>query len=231
MKKTRPKKRSPRRSEDETRGVILVAARTVFMSYGFAAASVSGIAKEAGVSTKTIYRFFDTKTDILIDVIKSFLEVILPGFDRYDAHDAASLESALRQLLRELAEHGLSENGNAANRLALAEIVRVPDMIAAYYREGHEKIIEGLARWLDRQRRAGLLKLDDPRMAAAMLLSMAFADLTRDATVSNKPPSGAEIDRWVAGAVKIFLQGAGVPDAERMAPQASPRKLRATAQR
>jgi len=228
LKKTRPKKqRSPRRSEDETRGAILAAARTVFMGHGFAAASVSGIAKEAGVSTKTIYRFFDTKTDILVDVIKSFLAVILPGFDRYEAQDAASLESALRLMLRELAEYGLSENGNAANRLALAEIARVPEMVAAYYREGHEKIIDGLARWLDRRRRDGLLKLDDPHMAAAMLLSMAFADLTRDATVSNKPPSGEEIDRWVAGAVKIFLKGAGVPDAGHM----TPRKPRAATRR
>lgn len=212
------------------RGAIMAAARTVFMGEGFGAASVSAIATEAGVSTKTIYRFFDTKTDILVATIQSFLEVILPGFDRYEAHDAASLETALGNLLRELSGYGLSEGGIAANRLAVTEVIRVPDMVAAYYREGHEKIIDGVARWLQKQADAGLLRLEDCRMAAAMLLSMIFADLTRDATVSGKPPSAREIDRWIATGVRIFLKGA-VPDAGRTDVAAAPRRQRAGAQR
>jgi len=187
--------RKTRREEAEVRGAILGAATTVFMT------------KLAGVSTKTIYRFFETKTEILTAVITSYMEVMLPGLDAYEVAGPEAVEPTLVRMLQELSQYGLSANGVAAERLAVTEVMRVPDMIAAYYREGHEQVIKAVARWLKRQVDAGYLAIDDPQIAAAMLISMVFADLSRASLVSGEAADPAEIDRWITAGVAIFLRG------------------------
>lgn len=199
-----------RRDEADLRAAILQAATAVFLTEGFSSASVGTIARAGGVSTKTIYRFFETKTDILVAVISSFMEVVLPGFDAYVVERAEELEPVLNRLLTDTAVYGLSDAGLAANRLAVTEMMRVPEMVAAYYREGHEKLIAAVGRWLARQVAAGYLALAAPERAAAMLLSMAYSDLTREAMISGEPPSSARIADWVAEAVAIFLRGVSV---------------------
>ena len=57
------------RSDEETKTVILSAAEEQFRKDGYASASISDIAKAAGVSTKTLYRLFPAKPDLFSDVI------------------------------------------------------------------------------------------------------------------------------------------------------------------
>ncbi|MDD3445477.1 MAG: TetR/AcrR family transcriptional regulator [Zavarzinia sp.] len=200
-----------RRSEADVREAIISAASAEFLTAGFAAASVGHIARSAGVSTKTIYRFYETKTDLLAEVISSFMAMMLPGLDSYVVEKPEDLAPTLTRLLTQLAGYGLSGPGLAAGRLAMTEMMRVPEMVAAYYREGHEKIIVAVGRWLARQVEAGRLRLAAPEQAAAMLLSMVFADLTRRAMVAGEPPSEAEIANWIGAGVEIFLKGAEAP--------------------
>ncbi|PWR22445.1 hypothetical protein DKG75_09820 [Zavarzinia compransoris] len=136
------------------------------------------------------------------------MDIVLPGFDAYVVERAEDLEPVMNRLLTHTAVYGLSDAGLAANRLAVTEMMRVPEMVAAYYREGHEKLIAAVGRWLGRQAAAGHLRLDRPERAAAMLLSMAYADLTREAMVTGEPPEPEKIAAWVAEAVAIFLRGA-----------------------
>lgn len=58
---------SPRRREQAaaTRGEILGAAQRLFERQGYAATSMAAIAAEAGVSTKTVYLAFETKSGLL----------------------------------------------------------------------------------------------------------------------------------------------------------------------
>lgn len=58
---------SPRRREqaEATRGQILKAAQRLFEERGYSATSVSAIAAEAGVASKTVYLAFETKSGLL----------------------------------------------------------------------------------------------------------------------------------------------------------------------
>src|SRR5438477_7038628 len=49
------------RSDEETRSLILEAARAEFAHSGYAATSMENLARRAGVSTKTLYRLFPNK--------------------------------------------------------------------------------------------------------------------------------------------------------------------------
>jgi len=70
---------SPRRREQAaaTRGEILGAAQRLFEREGYAATSVAAIATAAGVSTKTVYLAFETKSGLL----RAAWNVLLRGDD------------------------------------------------------------------------------------------------------------------------------------------------------
>lgn len=70
---------SPRRREQAaaTRSEILGAAQRLFERQGYAATSMAAVAAEAGVSTKTVYLAFDTKSGLL----RAAWNVLLRGDD------------------------------------------------------------------------------------------------------------------------------------------------------
>ena len=72
------------RDEGKQRALLKATVKTV-NAMGFAAASVSKIAKEAGVSPATLYVYYDNKEDLLtstyIDIKKDFSRAVLKDFD------------------------------------------------------------------------------------------------------------------------------------------------------
>ena len=71
---------------------ILEAAERVFRQYGYAKTTVADIAKELGMSTANIYRFFGSKVEIHQALCSRMLN--------------ASYEMALHYLVRKLAKAG-----------------------------------------------------------------------------------------------------------------------------
>jgi AcrR family transcriptional regulator len=63
-------------------GEIEAAARTVFCRHGYTAASIAEIAAEAGIAEGTIYKFFESKQQLLGRVIQIWYESMLEVFDR-----------------------------------------------------------------------------------------------------------------------------------------------------
>jgi len=61
---------------DDKRQRILDAATRVFAEKGFEYATISEIAKEAGMSTGLIYSYFKNKMDVLLSLILIFLQTI-----------------------------------------------------------------------------------------------------------------------------------------------------------
>ena len=101
-----------RRRREATRLEIAEAAVTLFMEQGFDATTVDQIAKVAGVSLRTFYRYCDSKDDVLTAVFVTgrnrFVEVIAeicdivtgPVSAEAVADDAATLERQGRILAK-----------------------------------------------------------------------------------------------------------------------------------
>jgi len=74
-----------RAKDEEKQAALFEATVKTVNAVGFAAASVSKIAKEAGVSPATLYVYYDNKEDLLvstyIDIKKDFSRAILRDFD------------------------------------------------------------------------------------------------------------------------------------------------------
>jgi AcrR family transcriptional regulator len=60
----------------QTRAEIVGAAMAVFAEQGFDATSMNDVASAAGVSRRTIYRYFETKDDLVFESPRRWLEVL-----------------------------------------------------------------------------------------------------------------------------------------------------------
>src|ERR1700678_4191385 len=64
-----PKGRAPHRRDENARIAVLHAADDLLVERGFGGVTVEGIAARAGVAKQTIYRWWPSKVDILLDTL------------------------------------------------------------------------------------------------------------------------------------------------------------------
>jgi AcrR family transcriptional regulator len=85
-----PVRRGPR-----ARAAILEAADDLLVEKGFGATTIEGIAARSGVAKQTIYRWWTSKVDLLLDCLIDDAGTDLPPFDT-----GSSAEDLRRELLR-----------------------------------------------------------------------------------------------------------------------------------
>jgi AcrR family transcriptional regulator len=122
---------------------VLEAADGLLVEKGFAGLTMEGIAARAGVAKQTVYRWWPSKTDVLVDAFLQDLAEELPPQDHGD------LTLDLRAHLRQLA-HFLGQSDPGAVFRALIAQTQHDPAFAAEFR----------ARYLDEQRRRDRLPLE-----------------------------------------------------------------------
>ena len=108
----RPRGRPPVRDDEETKQIVLDAARHTFAVEGYAATSTEELARSAGISTKTLYRLFPGKAALFEAMCVDRLERLLSAVD-LQAGDEVDIETGLRAAL-----------------LACADLALDPDVVA-----------------------------------------------------------------------------------------------------
>ena len=195
------------RPDDETRGIIYGAARHVFADNGYAATSMEAVARQAGVSTKTLYRLIPNKAALFEGMVTDRLDRTLTNVDLH-AIDHADIEEALYAALMACAELTLDEEVIALQRMVLQEACKTSDIGGMFYRNGVARITAALADWLRTQQKRGLIELDDVEEAAGMLLGMVASAPRRAAMFGSVPlPPRAAIEARVRRCAALFLKG------------------------
>jgi len=80
-----PRNRRPRDREAKS-SEIVEAAATLFAQVGFDKTSMASVARAAGVTTTTIYWYFQDKEALLVAVLDHLLGEMLPGLEAQAAH-------------------------------------------------------------------------------------------------------------------------------------------------
>jgi TetR/AcrR family transcriptional repressor of mexJK operon len=94
------------------------------------------------------------------------------------------------------------------HRLIIAESSRFPDLAAAVNNQGaSEEAVRLIAGLLEREARAGNLRLDNPTFAAEQFLHMLVAGPQRRALGLGSPLSSEALDAWARDVVNLFLNG------------------------
>jgi TetR/AcrR family transcriptional repressor of mexJK operon len=197
------------------RQAILDAAATIFFSEGYLGTSMDEIAARAGVSKQTVYKHFADKERLFVEIVVATVdEVSDPVHEevlQFLHGRSPDLERDLRELGRQLLARVLQPRVLELRRLVIGEASRFPELGRAFYERGPERTIDALAQAFEGLARRGVLRLEDPRLAAAhfnwLVMSVpinAAMFLGEDAV-----PPAAEMRRIVDGAVRAFVAAYG----------------------
>ena len=106
----------------EKRSAILKQAAVYFADHGYDRASVNGLASACGISKSLIYHYYDSKEQLLFDILHSHLRALYEGL--IALQPAADPEVQLRQLVRKLLQ--MYRGADAEHRLQLQSTTALP---------------------------------------------------------------------------------------------------------
>lgn len=202
----RPRGRPPTRSREETRRILIEAAAAEFEAKGYAETSMADVAQRAGVSTRTVYRLIPNKADLLVRVASNGIGQSMLEVDA-EALDMLSTSEALERILIAYGMLTLSQRSISMHRLVI-ECDRFLEVATACYRFAIPRDNEGMAAWLRRQSERGLIKVDDPQLAAGMLRGMMSMDPQRAVMLGQRDVPGAyEVAARAKECTRLFLDG------------------------
>jgi AcrR family transcriptional regulator len=180
--------RPHRRGSARSRQAILNAADDLLVEQGFAALTIEGIAARAGVAKQTIYRWWPSKVELLMD---NFLDDAEEGLK---APDTGSIAGDLRAHLRRLATFLEDEPAGRVLRALIGQAQHDPGMASEFRdrylapRREHDRVI--LARAIER----GELR---PQLDLDATLDLLHGPLYYRALVTGEPIDRAFIDALV----------------------------------
>jgi AcrR family transcriptional regulator len=123
-----PKGRAPHRRDEKARLAVLHAADDLLVERGFGGVTIEGIAARAGVAKQTIYRWWPSKVDILLDTLidDASGQLAIPA-------TGSTIESA-RRYLRRLARFLTKEPAGRVLLALIGEAQHDPE-VARTFRE------------------------------------------------------------------------------------------------
>ena len=191
------------------RAAIESAALALFLRDGYARTSVDAVAREAGVSKRTVYDYYGDKQTLFLDVITrtqaGYEDRFRELLDRTLPADAPDLEAALTAFGRAFAS-GVAQtpDRNAMVRLIVAEAAHFPDLLERWRAAGpqQEMLADRLAHFAER----GLLDVPDPVEAAAYLGILVTARAHGRTLYGTLPIVEEELAELVASGVRVFLR-------------------------
>lgn len=160
-----PRRRGPSHDKTaRTRSQIIRAAIAEFADCGYAAATMAGIATRAGLAKGTPYRYFPTKEDLFVGMVRDVVQgplteaMALPRGPGESV--AAYLRRSLLPAMREIETRGRAD----VARMVLSEGARVPAIVQIYRDEVYLPFLAHLRHLLEQGIASGEVR--DPRLAA-----------------------------------------------------------------
>ncbi|MEV7709389.1 TetR/AcrR family transcriptional regulator [Streptomyces sp. NPDC088270] len=190
------------------RQAIMEAATGVFMEKGYSGTSMDDIAKLAAVSKQTVYKHFSDKE-------KLFSEIVLATTDRLDGmialvadvpSDANALDENLTRLARQFLAALTQPQVLQLRRLVIANADAFPALGAAWYEQGFERVLATLAATFQRLAEDGLLRIDEPLLAAHHFSGLLMWIPVNQAMFHGGPQHAqADLDHYATAGVRTFL--------------------------
>jgi TetR/AcrR family transcriptional regulator, mexJK operon transcriptional repressor len=198
--------RAGRPTDERKTEAIIDAARTVFFSEGFAAASIERIAELAAVSKVTIYKRFGDKAGLLEALVRRQARHMTETI-REANRGAATLEAQLVNFGCTLMSFLVEQKHFDFDSMLAVGKQRHPETTRRFFDAGPGTMRSELTAILKQARKRGDLILDKPQRAAEDLLSLwrGFRDIEARFGVA-KTPSPAEIKRHVRHGIDLFLR-------------------------
>jgi AcrR family transcriptional regulator len=202
-----------RQAHDETAKCrqILEGARDVFLNVGFDAASMSEIARAAGVSKGTLYVYFDSKEALFEHLIRDERRMQAERVFSFD-EETTDIRSVLTNLGQSFLDSMTQPTSIAHVRTVIAVASKFPQIGRAFYEAGPSYGIAKLAQFLERNAAVGRLEVDDPSFAATLFMELCLSrHFKKMLFCAAERPTPAQIADHIEGVVRTFLRAYGNP--------------------
>lgn len=177
-----------------TRAAVVDAARTLFLRQGYAGTTMEEIAALAGLTKRTMYNNYADKQTLFSQIVADVL-AYAEAFARALHEEftvgisAANVETRLHDLGRRLALRIVCPEVVALRRLLIGEARHFPALAAEYYERAPGQVIDALAQGFKQLGKLAVLRVPDPRCAAAQFAYLAAGEpLDRAVLVGTMPP-------------------------------------------
>ncbi|GAB2951352.1 TetR/AcrR family transcriptional regulator [Streptomyces pseudoechinosporeus] len=197
----------------EKRQAIVRGARRVFGRDGYTRAGIDSIAKEAGVSTRTIYNHFpEGKAQLFrVVIVEGSEEVVRAHVDAIDRrlYKVTDLEADLVDFahawMRPMYQYG---DHFAVVRQMRAEIGHIPqEFVDAWRASGPDRALKEVAARFRELAEEGLLDAPDPERAATHFILLTGSEISDRTYGGVIPMPDEEQDELIVSGVRAFLHG------------------------
>lgn len=176
-----------------------------FLTHGYAATNMDGVAAAAGVSKATVYRYFQDKESLFAALVKRLAEEKYRSV--FNPFNEKILEIEPKIFLHQLATKVLENACNdpqmqAFLRTIIAESGRFPELSHPYIENLAKPVLETLSRYF--ASRAEFAGKDAEVMARSFLGSIIYFVMLQE-ILGGKTVLPMERDRFVAGLVNLFI--------------------------
>ncbi|HEY0539419.1 MAG TPA: TetR/AcrR family transcriptional regulator C-terminal domain-containing protein [Actinoallomurus sp.] len=174
--------------------------------------SADAIAEAAAVSKRTIYDYYGGKERLFLSAVRETVAAQNAAFDELLEQTLAQvtdIQAALTAFGRAFAAEVAR---SAVLRLVIAEASHFPELVRSPPEQ--RPVQRALADRLAELGERGLLRVPDPLEAAEFLGLLVTGPVNHRSWYGAVPLDDAEIDRLVAGGVRIFLRAYGVSTGE-----------------
>ena len=189
------------------------AATTLFLRKGYLGTSMDEIAALAGVSKQTVYTHFADKEQLFTHLVLAISErsdVFIDEMNRV-LQVADNLEQDLARIARRYIATVNQPQVRQLRRLVIGEAFRFPEVARAYYERVPERVLTMLASRLQALAEQGVLRVDDPRLAAEHFASLIlWRPLDKAMFIDDDGDfSPAELERYADAGVRVFMAAYG----------------------
>lgn len=185
---------------------LIEAATRAFVDDGYGAVSLDRIARGAGISKKTIYKFFASKAELFVAVVENAMRPIPTG-DLRASIDDEDPRIALRRFLTAAATLALSQDGLAFYRMIVREAASFPELLPAFYGVLAD-FWNAILTWMEHQQQRGWLAIETPEHGATTIFTLLLGETRSRYLLEMQPaPDEAELARIVDHAMRVFLDG------------------------
>jgi AcrR family transcriptional regulator len=195
----------PVAEDSAKRRQIVAGARSIFLAKGFDAASMSDIARAAGVSKGTLYVYFTDKEALFGAIVQEECGAHAESLFDLDPNDHDVAQVLNRLGLAYLAFLCRPEKASAL-RTVMAIADRMPEMGKVFYETGPATGIARVAAYLRAQTEAGVLAVEDAEVAASQFLDSCQSTLFKPVLFNFRAaPEPKQIAHVVGIAVRTFM--------------------------
>ncbi|MFQ5455319.1 MAG: TetR/AcrR family transcriptional regulator [Nitrospirota bacterium] len=192
-------------SSEERREIIIEAAMKLFSNKGFNGTTTRDIAKESDICEAMLYKHFNTKESLYTAIIDAGCSHndghLLPDEDIEDMNVSSVLEFMAANLIKSISDN------ISFMRLFLFSALEGHDLGDIFFKKKIMKHFNSLSVYLKTLMDKGLLKKQNPKLAARSFIGMIIYYIMVQEIYGGKRIESFNLDEVVQTFVDIFLNG------------------------